>query len=428
MKKVVIGVDNITKLYRIGVTKERHDSIYDTLWSLIMAPIKRFKKLSSLSKFDRDQSSVIKALDKISFTVQKGEILGIIGKNGAGKSTLLKILARVTSPSQGEFYIDGKSASLLEVGTGFHPELTGRENVYLNGTILGMKKKEIDAVFASIVDFSGVEKFLDTPVKRYSSGMRVRLAFAVAAHLQPEILIIDEVLAVGDAEFQKKCLGKMEEISSQGRTVLFVSHNMGSVQELCNRVIVLGGGEIIYDGSPERAIGVYNGLTEKDSCGGVNRLMIKENSLNQFVSINDCSISNYRGEEVDALEINKESKINFTYSLKESLNSFVVSFRLKRNGIDLSYSLDTDFGLDNYREKGLYENELKIPAYFLKEGKYSVSIYFKNALDGTWYSHYEDLIVFHVIANEINVENKGFYNNRAGVVVFQGSWKCKLIS
>ena len=198
-----------------------------------------------------DDADIFWALKDINFEVKKGEVLGIIGKNGAGKSTLLKILSRITEPTGGRIEIYGRIASLLEVGTGFNPELSGRENVYLNGTILGMTKKEIDLKFDEIIDFSGVEKFIDTPVKRYSSGMKVRLAFAVAAHLDPEILIIDEVLAVGDAEFQKKCLGKMHDVAeNEGRTVLFVSHNMSAVQTLCSRSVVLENGCLIFLGLP----------------------------------------------------------------------------------------------------------------------------------------------------------------------------------
>jgi lipopolysaccharide transport system ATP-binding protein len=207
--------------------------------------------------FDNQDGDYIWALRDINLKVEQGDILGIIGANGAGKSTLLKILSRITGPSTGKVKIKGRIGSLLEVGTGFHPELTGRENVYLNGAILGMRRKEIDEKFDEIVDFSGVEKYIDTPVKRYSSGMRVRLGFAVAAHLDPEILVVDEVLAVGDAEFQKKCLGKMSDVAGEGRTVLFVSHNMGSVENLCKNGVMLQKGEITYRGSQTDVIDHY---------------------------------------------------------------------------------------------------------------------------------------------------------------------------
>ena len=203
-------------------------------------------------RFMAPDSEVVWALRDVSFEVQKGEVVGLIGRNGAGKSTLLKLLSRITEPTAGTATIKGRVASLLEVGTGFHPELTGRENVYMNGTILGMTKREIDRKFDEIVDFSGVEKFLDTPIKRYSSGMNVRLAFAVAANLEPEILIVDEVLAVGDAEFQRKCIGKMQDVASAGRTVLFVSHNMGALTRFCHRSILLQHGKITAEGANRR--------------------------------------------------------------------------------------------------------------------------------------------------------------------------------
>ncbi|NJM27000.1 MAG: ABC transporter ATP-binding protein, partial [Bacteroidia bacterium] len=208
-------------------------------------------------RFEKMKKEAFFALNDISFDVHRGESVGIIGRNGAGKSTLLKILSRITPPSSGKIVTRGRIASLLEVGTGFHPELTGRENVYFNGSLLGMKRKEIASKFDEIVDFSGVEKFLDTPLKHYSSGMQLRLAFAVAAFLEPEILVIDEVLAVGDAEFQKKCLGKMEDVTRSGRTILFVSHNMAAVENLCRKGVLLGGGKIVEQGPIQKVIGTY---------------------------------------------------------------------------------------------------------------------------------------------------------------------------
>lgn len=246
MSDIAIKVENLHKLYRLGIKDETKDTLAATLVSWLKAPQKNFKQLRSLGQFDLDSNDpdVLHALNDVSFEVKHGEVLGIIGRNGAGKSTLLKVLSRITEPTAGRVTINGRVASLLEVGTGFHPELSGRENIYMNGTILGMTKKEIDRKFDEIVDFSGVEKFLDTPIKRYSSGMKVRLAFSVAAHLEPEILIIDEVLAVGDAEFQRKCLGKMEEVSKGGRTVLFVSHNMDAVSQLCTVCLQLEAGQV----------------------------------------------------------------------------------------------------------------------------------------------------------------------------------------
>ena len=264
---IAIKVENINKIYRIGVKEKIHDTFGGALFDFLKSPLNNYKKYRSLYKFDDlnspelssdlKKNDIIWAIEDVSFEVNKGEVLGLIGGNGAGKSTLLKILARITDPTSGRAQIHGRLSSLLEVGTGFHQELTGRENIYLNGTILGMKKREVDRNFDEIVDFSGVEKFIDTPVKRYSSGMKVRLAFAVAAFMEPEILLVDEVLAVGDATFQKKCIGKMSEVSRQGRTVIFVSHNMAAIQHLCERVILLEAGKIKLDAEPNLAIAEY---------------------------------------------------------------------------------------------------------------------------------------------------------------------------
>lgn len=264
---IAIKVENISKIYRIGVKEKTHDTFGSAFFDFFKSPLKNFKTYRSYYNFDdidltgqnpsSNNNDIIWAVRDVSFEVKEGEVLGLIGGNGAGKSTLLKILARITGPTSGRAEIRGRVSSLLEVGTGFHPELTGRENVYLNGTILGMTKREVDNKFDEIVDFSGVEKFIDTPVKRYSSGMKVRLAFAVAAFMEPEILLVDEVLAVGDATFQNKCIGKMSEVSKQGRTVLFVSHNMPAVANLCERVIILDSGKVKLDTDPDTAIREY---------------------------------------------------------------------------------------------------------------------------------------------------------------------------
>ncbi len=269
MSALAIKVENLSKEYRIGVAKQRHDTIRDAITSAMYAPFQAMASMlngrrssapghpSSLSAQRLAPSNIIWALKEVSFEVKQGEIIGIIGRNGAGKSTLLKILSRITEPTEGRAEIYGRVGSLLEVGTGFHGELTGRENIYLNGAILGMKKAEIDHKFDEIVAFSEVERFIDTPVKRYSSGMYVRLAFAVAAHLEPEILIVDEVLAVGDAAFQKKCLGKIDGVAKEGRTVLFVSHNMVTIQALCQRLLLLQDGTVKMNGEPHVVISHY---------------------------------------------------------------------------------------------------------------------------------------------------------------------------
>lgn len=253
-----ISVRDVSKLYRLYLKSDRSQDLTVRLATALAAPLGNLRRLRSLDRFDgEDGESTLYALRNISFEVNPGDVVGIIGRNGAGKSTLLKILSRITRPTTGRVEMRGRLSSLLEVGTGFHPELSGRENIFLNGVIIGMRKAEVRRKLDEIVAFSGVERFLDTPIKRYSSGMKVRLAFAVAAHLEPDILVIDEVLAVGDAEFQQKCLGAMAGFGKSGRTVLFVSHNLAAVQSLCRRGIVLEKGRLTFDGPVDSAIEQY---------------------------------------------------------------------------------------------------------------------------------------------------------------------------
>ena len=257
---IAIDVQDVSKLYRLGMLGTgtiSHD--LNRMFSKLAGKGDPYEKLGQVNdRTAKGSSDYVWALKNISFSVKKGEVLGVIGQNGAGKSTLLKILSKITGPTTGVIKVNGRIASLLEVGTGFHPEMSGRENVFLNGAILGMRKKEIAAKLDAIIDFAGVERYIDTPVKRYSSGMKVRLGFAVAAHLEPEILIVDEVLAVGDADFQKKCIGKMKDVSSQeGRTILFVSHNMAAINRLCTRGVLMSRGGVIADGSVESITSLY---------------------------------------------------------------------------------------------------------------------------------------------------------------------------
>src|SRR3954469_23251652 len=254
MSDTAIEVDDLSKRYIIGTSANR-DGLRHAIENAIRSPLAAFR----LGRANGSKGEEFWALDGLSLRIQTGEVVGIVGRNGAGKSTFLKIISRITEPTHGRIRIRGRVASLLEVGTGFHAELTGRENIFLNGAILGMERAEIKRKFDEIVAFSGVEKFINTPVKRYSSGMYVRLAFAVAAHLEPEILIVDEVLAVGDAEFQKKCLDKMDDVGQTGRTILFVSHNMQAISRLCNRCLLLQSGKLQMDGEPERVAGAYLG-------------------------------------------------------------------------------------------------------------------------------------------------------------------------
>jgi len=260
MSDIAIRVENLSKRYHIGQLHQRHDTLRDALVDSLTRITRIGGKKNSNNSLNSCQKESIWALKDVSFEVKRGEVVGIIGRNGAGKSTLLKILSRITEPTSGQAIIHGRVGSLLEVGTGFHPELTGRENIYLNGAILGMRKREIDKKFDEIVAFAEIEKFIDTPVKRYSSGMYVRLAFAVAAHLEPEILLVDEVLAVGDIEFQKKCLGKMGDVAKGGRTVLFVSHNMAAVKSLCDWAMLLNDGHVICEGGVNQVVDAYLGI------------------------------------------------------------------------------------------------------------------------------------------------------------------------
>ncbi len=371
-KELAIKVDNLHKYYRLGVKEESSDSVISAFFSFIKSPIKNYKKYKSLYNFSDDElhdENVLRALDGVSFEIKAGEVVGIIGVNGAGKSTLLKVLSRITSPSKGGVSIRGRVSSLLEVGTGFHPELTGRENIYLNGTILGMRKKEIDARFDEIVDFSGVEHFLDTPVKRYSSGMRVRLAFSVAAHLDPEVLIIDEVLAVGDAEFQRKCLEKMQSVGEQGKTVLFVSHSMPAVTRMCRRVILLHAGRVIDDGS---ATAVVNAYMARDGDMAVRDWSDKLESAPSGDSCRLLSVSirNKSGEVTQAADIRESIYVQFEYEVLESgINFMTICSLVNAEGYTICLLLENDDRWGRQpREPGRYVTRAEIPGNFLAEG------------------------------------------------------------
>lgn len=303
MSHRVIEVSHLYKQYRLGKVGRGtlHEDINRWLHRM-MGKADPYLKIDAKQDVNSpDDNFFVWALNDINFSVQQGEVLGIIGRNGAGKSTLLKILSKVTAPTMGEVRIKGRIASLLEVGTGFHPELSGRDNIFLNGAILGMTRKEIQSKFDEIVDFSGVERYIDTPVKRYSSGMYVRLAFAVAAHLEPDILIVDEVLAVGDAEFQKKCLGKMKDVSSQdGRTVLYVSHNMPSVLNLCSKVLALHNGAISFYGNSEESVDYYLNTLSVDR--SINNLHLKVRNGNGMIVCNRIDLINEKSKYVESLK------------------------------------------------------------------------------------------------------------------------------
>lgn len=407
----VIEAENISKQYRLGQVSSRTLTHDFKRWMYRMRGKEDpFLKLGeSNDRTVKGNSEYVWALKDISFSVKHGEVLGIIGKNGAGKSTLLKILSRVTTPTTGHIGIRGRMASLLEVGTGFHPDLSGRENVFLNGAIMGMNKSEIRAKFDEIVDFSGVERYIDTPVKRYSSGMYVRLAFAVAAHLEPEILVVDEVLAVGDAEFQKKCLGKMKDVSGEGRTVLFVSHNMAAIQALCSKSVYLRQGMIEKIGDTERIINHY--LT--------NELKAEEElsfEINPHLPacVTGIAITNTKGEKTTSYLAGEALR----FSIEVYNNTDFGTFQL---GIGIASALDVNifsdisaaFTLDKGTQRIVYENsQVK-----LAPGNYAFTV---NLIYNGKSAHYlEKVINFEVL--EINAQGEEYALSKgAGFLITKG--------
>ena len=324
MAQKAVEIEGLSKKYFIG-RQARYDTLQERLMGVLKAPFQRIKSFGRSSHRDED---TIWALRDISFDVQEGEVMGIIGRNGSGKSTLLKILARITEPTEGRATLRGRVGSLLEVGTGFHQELTGRENVYLSGAILGMSRAEGMERFEEIVEFSGVGRFIDTPVKRYSSGMRVRLGFAVAAHLQPEILIIDEVLAVGDAEFRKKCLGKMDDVARQGRTVLFVSHNMSAVRSLCSRCVLLDAGEMIKVGPASEVVDHYMRDMERVSMGED----IPEEMHKRFppgLEVFRAELLNRNGQRTQELLVDERATLVLHYKVNVAEDNYILNLWIR---------------------------------------------------------------------------------------------------
>ena len=364
---LALKAENISKQYRLGQVGTgtlSHD--LNRFWHQVRGKEDPYLKIGEANdRASKGESEYVWSLRDISFEIEQGDAVGIIGRNGAGKSTLLKLLSKVTKPTTGKIYTNGRIASLLEVGTGFHPEMTGRENIYLNGAILGMTRKEITRKFDEIVDFSGVERYIDTPVKRYSSGMYVRLAFAVAAHLESEILIVDEVLAVGDAEFQKKCLGKMDTVSSgEGRTVLFVSHNMAAVNELCRTGILLDNGLISMQGSIDKCIVEYQKKT-----GNISKYDYLTSDLkieNNLITVNKYSVSPIEGNvlnitsgarvQVEFTSRVKNSKLDLSFFLRNSHEVTVLSsgFIVSEHAEMRKYLVSFDIPLNTLNEDGYY--------------------------------------------------------------------------
>ncbi len=367
---LALKAENISKQYRLGEVGTgtlSHD--LNRFWHRIRGNEDPYLKIGETNdRTTKGDSDYVWSLRDINFEVEQGDAVGIIGRNGAGKSTLLKLLSKVTKPTTGKIYSNGRIASLLEVGTGFHPEMTGRENIYLNGAILGMTRKEISRKFDEIVDFSGVERYIDTPVKRYSSGMYVRLAFAVAAHLESEILIVDEVLAVGDAEFQKKCLGKMGDVTKgEGRTILFVSHNMAAVNILCNKGIVLEQGKMIYDGSIGGAMDSYLASGQTSSNHYISDQPFFENEILDF------KIINANNELQSNFYFSDDIYIGITFKLnKENADKTVIGLRVSDQRERIVFTTMQDVA-NLMEEKGEYNVTIKIPGNNLVPNNYKVA-------------------------------------------------------
>jgi len=410
----IIKVENLNKKYKIG-DKENYYTLRDKL-------------ANPLKLFNKSKSREFWALKNINLEIIHGEAIGIIGRNGAGKSTLLKILSQITPPTTGKITMRGRVASLLEVGTGFHPELTGRENIFLNGAILGMTRKEIKSKFDQIVAFAGIEKFLDTPVKRYSSGMYVRLAFAVAAHLESEILIVDEVLAVGDAQFQKKCLGKMDEVTKkEGRTVLFVSHNMGAVKRLCNKAILLENGNIISFGKTSEVIDLYENTSVR--IGKTGGIWINKIKGRKGIDLEKITITNLKNKQSDYIYSNQDIKINFTVYAKHDIDNVKIGFDLIKEGTIVFRSEQVD-SIDFHKlEKNIrYVFSSTIPSNLLNAGEYYIRPLLSIHCVESLIDFYEPVIKFH---SEIHFGENHFHSvlnetNHPGSVFPKLKWNLSI--
>ena len=410
----ILEVKNLSKMYTIRHEKARYKSLRDDVVAFAKNPFSALRQ-------DREKFF---ALKNVSFSLQKGETLGIIGPNGAGKSTLLKILTRVTPPTKGEVRLRGRVASLLEVGTGFHPELTGRENIFLSGAVLGMRQKEIKRKFDEIIDFAGVEKFLDTPVKFYSSGMYTRLAFSVAAFLDPDIFLVDEVLAVGDAAFQKKCLGKMEEAGKEGRTVIFVSHNMTAVNSLCKKVMLLKNGKIVDIGRTSKLIEKYL-LKAMMSTGFVNLRdsKIKKHTIEasrfSFTSIEIVNSKGLRSGEINLFE---PFSIKITGRAVRSLEEFSVGFSITTTtGVTLFNSYTSDVPLPTHYDKGTLQFTIDLKKNFIAPGVYIIDLVANGMGVNEWIP---EAITLHIQDKAVNSRTT-LRPTFAGLLVYPKKWQFK---
>lgn len=426
MSDVVIRAEEVGKLYRIGeITTGTITQDLNRWWARRRGKEDPFAKVGEVNdRTTKGNSDYVWSLKNISFDIKKGDAVGIIGRNGAGKSTLLKILSKVTAPTTGNIKIKGRIASLLEVGTGFHPELTGRENIFLNGAILGMRKGEIKRKFDEIVDFSGVERYIDTPVKRYSSGMYVRLAFAVAAHLESEILIVDEVLAVGDAEFQKKCLGKMGNVSTgEGRTVLFVSHNMNAVRTLCTSGVTLNKGEVSCMGNIEKVIEAYEKSFATDEVE-YSLSYYSEGDKEVPFQILSIEIKDNNGQFKPVFDMFEPICINIKYEVKEDLKGSLINFSLKNKFDTVFLSFDTDENIDllNHRSKGVFTATAIIPSGLLKPNQYYLD--FKTGIANVATMHsVEKSLSFKVELQSKQDTFLSYAEKRPGVIALPLKWE-----
>ncbi len=418
MSDTVIKVENLSKQYRIGSAVDRHRNFREALTDTFTYPFRRLKHAFSRGNATSDKNpEYIWALKDVSFEVKQGEVVGIIGRNGAGKSTLLKILARITEPTEGRATLRGRVGSLLEVGTGFHSELTGEENIYLSGTILGMRSDEISRKFDEIVAFAEMEKFINTPVKYYSSGMYMRLAFAVAAHLEPEILLVDEVLAVGDAEFQKKCLGKMGDVAKEGRTVFFVSHNMGAIARLCERSFWLDKGKIVLDGTTNEVVSRYQSQYLKVRAEWTRNESVNPEEEFAFLSI---VIRNSEKQSDGFFDTNEPISMEIKYVVLRRLSGCQIGVRLYNSeGVVIFTTTDADcheFSA-SLKEPGYYAAKFTIPKNFLVPSTYYILVA-AHLPDRHIYDVVDQAVIFEVLPSVSPIYSDG----RLGVVSPLISW------
>jgi lipopolysaccharide transport system ATP-binding protein len=427
MGDLVIRVENLSKQYRIGALQEGYKTLRDTLVDTALAPVHWVRR--AIRREAAPEEQTIWALHDVNFDVRQGEVVGIIGRNGAGKSTLLKVLSRITEPTSGRVRFSGRVGSLLEVGTGFHPELTGRENTYLNGAILGMRNAEIDQRFDEIVAFSEIEKFIDTPVKHYSSGMFLRLAFAVAAHLNPEILLVDEVLAVGDERFQKKCLGKMESVGREGRTVMFVSHNMNAIHRLCQRVILLEEGGVRADGDTSDIIAQY--LNADRSAADLKEWIAPDQAPgDETVRLKRVRLIGKDGSNRSTFEIREPVFIEVEFWGLKSHQPFMPMIIIhNENGVCVLESAanhDPVYAEKN-RSKGIYRSVCSIPGNLFNEGLYTVDVLVRVMVPRRYFVRESNLLSFRVDDSGSGKSVKGdFHKHWSGVVAPLLKWKTSI--